>query len=283
MSAIRKIMDMSQTHKDLALAWLFIGAVFFAMRSCEYLKTNHQDDSKRTKIIRLRNIIFKKKNEILDHKRDKLVEAELVVITFEFQKNDKRDRRVHMFRTDEGIMCPVTAWASTVKRILNTVPGASADTTVCTYSDNGKIRQIDSNHARIKIRGIVELMGEKALGFTKEDVGLHSVRSGGAMAMFLSGISEIIIQRIGRWESFAFLDYIREQVEDFTQGVSKKMLLVENFQHINDKQIVTEGADSQKDHTPKEDGDTNYVPLSIHFSRKVLQGEDTQGFFTLAR
>ena len=87
----------------------------------------------------------------------------------------------------------------------------------------------------MKIKGIVELMGEKVLGFTKDDVGLHSVRSGGAMAMFLSGVSEIIIQRIGRWERFAFLDYIREQVEDFTQGVSKKMLQVEQYQHINEK------------------------------------------------
>jgi len=42
MTVIRKIMDMANTHKDLALAWLLIGAAFFVMRSCEYLKTNHQ-------------------------------------------------------------------------------------------------------------------------------------------------------------------------------------------------------------------------------------------------
>ena len=83
--------------------------VFFAMRAYKYLKTNHQEDSKRTKIIRLRNIIFKKKDKILDHRRDILVDAELVVLTFEFQKNDERDRRVHMFGTDEGMMCPVIA------------------------------------------------------------------------------------------------------------------------------------------------------------------------------
>jgi len=41
-------------------------------------------------------------------------------------------------------------------------------------------------------------------------VGLYPIRSGGAMAMFLSGISEIIIQRVGRWERFAFLDHIWE-------------------------------------------------------------------------
>ena len=79
----------------------------------------------------------------------------------------------------------------------------------------------------------MNLLGKQILGFTKDDVGLHSIRSGGAMAMFLSGVSEIVIQRIGRWESFAFLDYIREQVESFTYGVSNKMLENERLYHLN--------------------------------------------------
>ena len=32
---------------------------------------------------------------------------DLVVIIFKLQKNDTRDRIVHMFQTDDGIMCPV--------------------------------------------------------------------------------------------------------------------------------------------------------------------------------
>ena len=53
------------------------------------------------------------------------------------------------------------------------------------------------------------------------------------MAMFLSGVTTIIIMRIGRWSSEAFLEYIREQVEQFTLGVSKKMLQFENFSTID--------------------------------------------------
>ena len=117
-------------------------------------------------------------------------------------------------------------------------------------------------------------MGEKVLGFTKEEVGLHSIRSGGAMAMFLSGVSEIIIQRVGRWESFAFLDYIREQVENFTFGVSGKMLQSENFQHLNDRDFDRQG--KSDNNNPKELGDweSHFVPLSIHFSKQVLFGEE---------
>ena len=75
------------------------------------------------------------------------------------------------------------------------------------------------------------------MGFTRDDVGLHSTRSGGAMSMFLSGVFEITIQQIARWESFAFLEYIREQVENFTYGVSRKMLDKKKFHYLNDKNL----------------------------------------------
>ena len=121
----------------------------------------------------------------------------------------------------------------TVNRIWNTVPGANEDTKVCAYNDHGQASFIDSSYARAKLRGTVELIGEEALGFTKEDVGLYSIRSGGAMAMFLSGVSTIIIQRVGRWESDTFMEYIREQVESFTAGASSKMIKNETFYYLN--------------------------------------------------
>ena len=75
----------------------------------------------------------------------------------------------------------------------------------------------------------MDLIGEDILGFTTEDVGLHSIRSGGAMAMFLSKTSVIIMMRVGRWSSEAFLEYIRQQVENFTVGVSQNMLAYECY------------------------------------------------------
>ena len=230
-------MDLATTKKETALAWLLIGATFFAMRSCEYLKTNRDELSKRTRIVRLKNIIFKRDGITLSHDATHLSEAEMVAITFEFQKNDKRNKTVHMFRTGDSILCPVVAWANTVKRLIHTIPEVNDDTTVCSFSDNGSVKQINSTYATSRIKSAVELIGENKLGFTRDDVGLHSIRSGGAMAMFLAGVSEIIIQRIGRWESFAFLEYIREQVEDFTYGVSRKMLDNENFHHVTDKNL----------------------------------------------
>ena len=72
-------------------------------------------------------------------------------------------------------------------------------------------------------------IGEDVLGFKKDDIVLHYIQAVVAMAMFLSGASVIIIMRVGRWSSQAFLEYIRKQVESFTFGVSQRMFKFEDF------------------------------------------------------
>ena len=80
---------------------------------------------------------------------------------------------------------------------------------------------------------------------------------GGAMAMFLSGIPVVIIMRVGRWSSDAFLEYIRDQVESFTAEVSKKMITCQEFVNLNMKY--------QKD---------NHHSNNEAIDRDLLQNED---------
>ena len=126
-----------------------------------------------------------------------LKEADMVMITFEFQKNDWRSKSVHMFRTKHSILCPVKAWAKVIKRLIVTIPDFNENTQVCEYHSNNSTMKIIGDLVHTKLRSVVELMGEDHLGFSKDDIGLHSICAGGAMAMFLSGLCEIIIQRVG--------------------------------------------------------------------------------------
>ena len=48
--------------------------------------------------------------------------------------------------------------------------------------------------------------------------------------------------RIRCWSSEAFLEYIREQVEQFTLGVSKRMLQFEHFNTINSSSADVENS-----------------------------------------
>ena len=107
----------------------------------------------------------------------------------------------------------------------------------------GKTKEIASSHIRIKLRTSVKAIREDKLGFTTDDIGCHSLRSGAAMAMKVSGVSEYTIMLIGRWKSLAFLDYIRRQVAEFSFDISDRMLTHGNFfttpEYRNDHSTTT--------------------------------------------
>ena len=172
-----------------------------------------------------------------------------------------------MFSTADLILGPVVAWRKTITRILTTIPNATKETTVCSFGERGIVTEITGEVSRTRLKVIVNLIGEPTLGFNEDAVGLHSIRAGGAMAMFLSGTSEIIIQRVGRWSSFAFLEYIREQVDCFTLGVSQKMLQFENFHHFSEREANNQQAEATS--TQNEDGPES-INFNIRFSKMVL-------------
>ena len=87
--------------------------------------------------------------------------------------------------------------------------------------------------------------------------------------MFLSGVSEIIIRRVGRWSSEAFLEYIREQVETFTIDVSQKMLEYENFHHLNADEIKSDEAKSIAKGSGGDHFLSQYI-IPIKFCKKTL-------------
>lgn len=51
------------------------------------------------------------------------------------------------------------------------------------------------------------------------------------MAMHLAGVPRYTVMLIGRWRSDAFMAYLREQVLQFTQEVSLRMIQLEHFFH----------------------------------------------------
>ena len=66
MMILRKIMELAVSERENAIAWLLIGALFFAIRSCEYLKVA-PEETKRTKTIRFEKMVFKKGNRVIHH------------------------------------------------------------------------------------------------------------------------------------------------------------------------------------------------------------------------
>ena len=55
-SVLRKMNELSTTPWEVAVTHLLILGLFFAMRSCEYLETRYPEESRRTRILRIKNI-----------------------------------------------------------------------------------------------------------------------------------------------------------------------------------------------------------------------------------
>ncbi len=113
-----------------------------------------------------------------------------------------------MHRSGDPLLCPIRAWASIVTRVLS-YPGASAKTFVNTYLTTGStLGYLTGDQVRARLRAAAQRIGADRLGFQPDELGTHS---------------------IGRWSSDAFLCYICRQVQEFSAGVSSKMLLTDEF------------------------------------------------------
>ena len=209
------------------------------MRSCEYLKVPGAKD-KKTKLLCVRNFRFYLNNKELDHFDPNLAKAEIISITFEDQKNGDKFETVNLQNSSDPILNPVVAWATTITRIVKS-PGSTKDTPINSYLIGKKFYSITAKNAINALRIAVSSKDESDLGIKAHEIGTHSIRSGGAMAMYLASpqIPTYTIQLIGRWKSDAFLQYIRRQVKEFSAHISEAMVLNENFSHIPDFATVS--------------------------------------------
>jgi len=216
---------------DKARCELFIGAFFFAMRSCEYLTVSGK---RKTKLLSLKNIHFFMGKKRLNH-RDKILHlASSVSITFEAQKRDTKNDTITHHRTADPLLCPVKIWARIIMRI-SSYPSENPDTTVNSFLlENGSIYKFSGKDLLTHLRRAAESLGPDKLGYTSDQIGLHSARSGAAMAMYLAGVPVFTIMLLGRWSSDAFLRYIRKEVQEFSNSISSKMIQSEKFFTIAD-------------------------------------------------
>jgi hypothetical protein len=205
---------------------LIIAAFFFAMRSCEYTKTPKEGLTKR---ITLRNVTFRDdQKNIMKHSDPNLEnKARYVTVRFEAQKNrEKCDVRTQR-STGDYVLCPVRRLARAVIRCHRSNLLVSVNTPICLF--NGS--QITLSFTRKLLRRTCDVFGGKErFGFDPlKDIRNHSIRSGAAMALFLMGHHPTKIMILGRWKSEAFMDYIRPQVLEWTNLMSRDMVAFDSF------------------------------------------------------
>jgi hypothetical protein len=63
-------------------------------------------------------------------------------------------------------------------------------------------------------------------------VGSHTLRTSGATALKLHGVSDSIIMKLGRWRSNTFLRYIQSQFGHLTRGIAAAMSTPLTFHNV---------------------------------------------------
>ncbi len=105
MSVISKLIRQDSTEIEQATGELATVGIFFAMRSCEYLKVANPNQQ-RTKILRMRNIRFFRGTEQLGHDHRELEFADCVALTFKRQKKEEKMDTVTLMASQDACLCP---------------------------------------------------------------------------------------------------------------------------------------------------------------------------------
>jgi hypothetical protein len=212
---------MAISSADKALCDLFIGAFYFTMHSCEYVRVL---GTRKTKIVALWNINFLKGRHSNPHSDVYLRLADCVSITFELQKKDTKNDVITQHRSLDPLLCPVRIWANIVRHLHN-LPRASENTTVNSFLLlNNKIHLFTGKELLNCLCLAATSLVTEVLRFTANRIALHSAWSGAAMAMYLAGVPVSTIMLLRCWSSDAFIRYIQKQVKEFSKGVSGKMI-----------------------------------------------------------
>uniref|UniRef100_A0A7S4I2V7 Uncharacterized protein n=1 Tax=Odontella aurita TaxID=265563 RepID=A0A7S4I2V7_9STRA len=187
-----------------------------------------------TKIIRVVNVqFFNGKRELL-YNGPFLHLEKTISINFRSQKNNEKEKIVTIHRTTGDLLNPVTHWDFTVRRIRS-IPVFDNNYTVNMFPERGVVRFIISKEIKDIIKEDVRAIGKAVLGFGKKYVSTHSNHSAAAMTMYLATVPVFTIMLIGRWYSDAFLLYVHRQVQEFTTGISSRMVLNDSYFTIPDK------------------------------------------------
>ena len=139
---------------------------------------------------------------------------------------------VHQHKNNKPKFCCVKALARVVNDLL-TFTTDGEEYLSAFRNEQGQVHQViagDISKALKKAAAEKEYPARRGIPIKLIDT--HSLRSGGANALSLSGYKEHQIQKMGRWNSRTFKEYISEQLSNFSEGMSEAMSRTFNFVNI---------------------------------------------------
>jgi hypothetical protein len=227
--------QLAQAVGDLVLI-----AFYFLLRVGEYTTKGKADKkTKQTDQFKMGDVTFFKKDKrgrllkLPNNATDEdILTANGVTLHLGNQKNGWKNVCLHHHANGDADLCPAKAVGRLYIRIRKG-GGKSATYLSSYYTEDGRKDVTNQNISDALKTAARSLDYELLKGISPDDVDSHSLRGGGAQSLFLNGYSDTQIQKMGRWRGETFKEYIREQLNSFSEGMSRSMKKCFNFVNVD--------------------------------------------------
>ena len=230
------------SERTKAIADLILIAFYYLLRVGEYTTKGERNTTKQTVQFQFKHITFFKHDAMgrlqqlpRSASDDDILSAHSATLRLENQKNGWKGVCIHQETNGDLYHCPVRALGRRYVHIRK----HTNDTSTClssyfeTSSTSTRRADVTDKNIRSELKLAAIALEYPALkGIPVDRIDTHSLRSGGANALALSGYSDREIQKMGRWRSATFKEYIREELNIYSMGMSKQMKRRFNFVNI---------------------------------------------------
>ena len=228
----------SASTLDQAIGDLTLIAFYYLLRIGEYTVKGSRNETKQTVQFKYEDVTFFKNNRAGQLRclprgapAHMIATADGATLKLDNQKNGWKGVCVYQEANGDAYFCPVRALGRRFLHLRH--HGASDKTFLSSYWLRGTRGDVTVEHiSRALKQAATSLQYPTTKGIPIDRINTHSLRSGGANALALSGYSDTQIQKMGRWRGATFKEYIREELACYAQGMSRDMKRKFNFVNI---------------------------------------------------
>mmetsp|Transcript_12197 Transcript_12197/g.20083 ORF Transcript_12197/g.20083 Transcript_12197/m.20083 type:complete len:482 (+) Transcript_12197:2086-3531(+) len=218
---------------DLALI-----AFYYLLRIGEYTGKPSRNETKQTEQFKLQDVTFFSRDKMGRLRQlpktasaDSIMSAESATLKLDNQKNGWKGVCIHQHTNGDCYLCPVRALGRRVLHIREN--GGTPTSLLSAVWMDGTSHFVTHSHISSGLKiAAAALDYPSCKGIPIERIDTHSLRCGGANALALAGYKDRQIQKMGRWRSATFLEYIREGLFEFSAGMSTSMKRSFNFVNV---------------------------------------------------
>ncbi len=227
------------TEHDKAAADLILIAFYYLLRVGEYTIKHTRNESKQTVQFRMQDVTFFKRDRTGNLRQlpraaphTDIMSADSATLKLDNQKNGWKGVCIHQEKNGDHYHCPVRALGRRYTHIRQHASHFSS-TFLSTYFTGNNLRHdITDKYIRSTLKLAAFALEYPSRGFPIDRIDTHSLRSGGANSLALNGYSDREIQKMGRWRSGTFKEYIQTELHCYAIGMSNNMRRRFNFVNI---------------------------------------------------